>query len=102
MKLFGSVPGVFGSGCFELPSIVTDINGCNEIIEHGKNGLIIPVKNAEALKLAMKKVFTDRGLYLSLKENARRMILERYDQNKFWNLLLEEYQTELKHKKLVS
>jgi len=96
---FPNVP--MQAGCFELPSIVTDINGCNEIIEHGKNGLIIPVKNTEALRLAMKMVLTDRALYLSLKENARRMILERYDQNKFWNLLLEEYQTELKQKQLV-
>ena len=97
---FPNVP--MQAGCFELPSIVTDINGCNEIIEHGKNGLIIPVKNSEALGLAMKNIFTDPALYRKLKENARRMILERYDQNKFWSLLLEEYKSELKTKNLVS
>ena len=89
------------AGCFDLPSIVTDINGCNEIIEHGKNGLIIPVKNSEALRTAMETIMTDEALYSNLKKNARRMIQERYDQKKFWNLLLEEYQTQLKQIQIV-
>lgn len=96
---FPNVP--MQAGCFDLPSIVTDINGCNEIIEHGKNGLIIPVKNSEALKTAMETIMTDEALYSNLKKNARKMIQERYDQKKFWNLLLEEYQTQLKQIQIV-
>lgn len=60
------------AGCFNLPSIVTDINGCNEIIEHGKNGLIIPVKDADALYRSMLALMTDESLYLNLKANARK------------------------------
>src|SRR5205823_15089663 len=44
---FPNVP--MQAGCMDLPSIVTDINGCNEIIENGKNGLVIPVKDPAAL-----------------------------------------------------
>ncbi|GAL77611.1 alpha-1,3-N-acetylgalactosamine transferase PglA [Algibacter lectus] len=40
----------------ELPCIVTDINGCNEIVDHEKTGLIIPVKDTEALLRAMETV----------------------------------------------
>ncbi|MBC7830315.1 MAG: glycosyltransferase family 4 protein [Chitinophagaceae bacterium] len=90
---FPNVP--MQAGCFHLPSIVTDINGCNEIIEHGKNGLIIPAKNADALHNAMLALMTDKSLYLSLKANARKMILDRYEQNKFWKILLSEYQDQL-------
>jgi glycosyltransferase involved in cell wall biosynthesis len=44
------------AGAMELPSIVTNINGCNEIIVEGQNGTIIPVKDSETLYLAMNKV----------------------------------------------
>jgi len=40
---------VMQAGAMGLPSIVTDINGCNEIIENGLNGFAIPVKNVKAL-----------------------------------------------------
>jgi glycosyltransferase involved in cell wall biosynthesis len=36
------------AGAMELPSIVTNINGCNEIISEGQNGTIIPVKDSDA------------------------------------------------------
>lgn len=96
---FPNVP--MQAGCFDLPSIVTDINGCNEIIEPEKNGLIIPVKSSEALHTAMERLMTDKALYSSMKLNARKMISERYEQKKFWNILLEEYQTQLKQTEIV-
>lgn len=91
---FPNVP--MQAGCFDLPSIVSDINGCNEIIEHGKNGLIIPVKDRSALLQAMELLLTDQSLFLNLKANARTMIRERYEQKQFWNMLLNEYHHQLK------
>lgn len=96
---FPNVP--MQAGCFNLPSIVTDITGCNEIIEHGINGLIIPSKDVEALKTAMEKMLSDNFLYLRLKANARRMIVDRYEQSYFWQLLLNEYRTYRKNHELV-
>ncbi len=97
---FPNVP--MQAGCFQLPSIVTDINGCNEIIEPGINGLIIPVKDEPALYKAMYAFINDEALYLRLKSNARCHIVERYEQNYFWSLLLEEYQFQLKKQGIVS
>jgi glycosyltransferase involved in cell wall biosynthesis len=88
---FPNVP--MQAGCFSLPSIVTDINGCNEIIEQEKNGLIIPVKNIQALYDAMESLLTDRDLCGRLAANARPLISSRYDQRKLWNSLLDEYHT---------
>lgn len=82
---------VLQAGAMELPSIVSDINGCNEIIVNGKNGLIIPSKNTKAVAEAMQKVMDDRELYRQLRENARPMIKSRYEQSVVWNALLEEY-----------
>ncbi|TKK65021.1 glycosyltransferase family 4 protein [Ilyomonas limi] len=97
---FPNVP--MQAGCLDLPCIVTDINGCTEIIEHEKNGLIIPVKNAHALEGAMEKLLTDESLLNTLKSNARAMILARYDQQLLWNLLLKEYQQQLSSHAVVS
>lgn len=34
----------------ELPSIATDICGCNEIVKDGVNGLLVPARDEEALR----------------------------------------------------
>jgi glycosyltransferase involved in cell wall biosynthesis len=92
---------VMQAGAMDLPSIVTDINGCNEIIEDGINGLIIPSKNSIALQMAMIKLVEDKELFKNLKSNARQMITSRYEQKLVWEALLMEYQTLLKEKGLV-
>lgn len=83
---------VMQAGAMGLPSIVSDINGCNEIIVEGENGLIIPPKNVEKLKEKMLTLARDKNLYTKLKENSRRMIESRYEQSVVWNALLEEYE----------
>jgi len=82
---------VMQAGAMELPSIVSDINGCNEIIVEGENGTIIPVKNTEAITVAMQKLMEDKDYYQSLKNNARPMIQARYEQSVVWSALLDEY-----------
>jgi glycosyltransferase involved in cell wall biosynthesis len=76
-----------------LPSIVSDINGCNEIIKEEENGLIISVKNAEAIYKAMKRVLEDPALKNTLQNNARNRITELYEQQIVWEALLKEYKS---------
>lgn len=87
---------VMQAGAMELPSIVSDINGCNEIIVEGENGTIIPVKSTEAVLKAMQRLLEEKEYYNQLKENARRMIQSRYEQQVVWNALLEEYDSLIK------
>jgi glycosyltransferase involved in cell wall biosynthesis len=82
---------VMQAGAMGLPSIVTNINGCNEIIEEGVNGLIIPPKEIMALQNAMISLLEDKNVYKTLKNNARQMITSRYEQKLVWEALLEEY-----------
>lgn len=82
---------VMQAGAMGLPSIVTDINGCNEIIVEGENGTIISVKNVEAILEAMQKMIYDTYYYHHLRQNARPMIQSRYEQRVVWEALLEEY-----------
>jgi glycosyltransferase involved in cell wall biosynthesis len=82
---------VLQAGAMGLPSIVTNINGCNEIIKEGENGIIIPVKNTLAVFEAMLKIIKNTDLRTHLKENARPMIASRYKQQLVWEAILEEY-----------
>ena len=76
-----------------IPSIVTDINGCNEIIKEGVNGIIIPSQNIDALYRAMLYFIENKSDVGIMAENARSMIVERFEQHKVWNALLKEYQS---------
>lgn len=82
---------VLQAGAMGLPSIVTDINGCNEIILEGHNGLIIPVQNVKALEAAMKRMITDAVLLEKLRSNARLRIVSRYKQQLVWEAMASEY-----------
>lgn len=82
---------VMQAGAMDLPGIVTNINGCNEIVNEGVNGTIIPVKNTKAIEAAMQKMMSDDAYYRTLKGNARQMITSRYEQKVVWEALLNEY-----------
>lgn len=82
---------VMQSGAMEVPSIVSNINGCNEIIIDKENGLIVPVKDSINLQLAMDKLVKDKELLHKLKQNSRNMIIQNYEQKLIWNDLLQEY-----------
>ena len=81
---------VMQAGAMGLYSIVTDINGCNEIILEGENGTIIPVKNSQVLFHKMEEI-----LISSEKpgnpESYRKLIRDRYERTFIWNRILEEY-----------
>lgn len=70
---------VIEAGAMDLPCIVTDINGSREIIEHGKNGIIIPVRDEQAIYQSMEQMLTDGQMRKGMTEKAREMIVSRYE-----------------------
>ena len=89
---------VMQAGAMELPCIVTDINGANEIILDGQNGTIIRSKDVESLKHAMLKIMQDKVYYVKLREKARALITSRYEQSLVWEAILHEYRLVLTEK----
>ena len=83
---------VLEAGAMGLPSIVTDINGSREIIEDGKNGVIVPSKDEQALYEAMKKMVEDQGLREQMAANARPMIADRFEQGFVRQCLYDFYE----------
>lgn len=82
---------VMQAGAMGLYSIVSDINGCNEIIEEGINGTIIPPKDHTALYIAMKHVLGNKDRLSNEKVTYRKLIQERYERAFIWNEILKEY-----------
>lgn len=84
---------VLQSLAMQVPAIVTNINGCREIITHDDNGLIVPVKDEIALQNAMEELLINHSLYENLKSKSRGSIAP-YEQQIIWEALLKEYRTE--------
>lgn len=85
---------VMQSGAMGIPAIVSDINGCNEIIVNNKNGVIIPVKNSDVLYDSMKTMLKNKDQSTAaMGQNARDMIISRYSQKYIWDEILKEYRT---------
>lgn len=83
---------VLQGSCMELPCIVGNINGCNEIIEHEVNGLIIPVKDAKAIENAMQFMIDFPEKRQAMIAHSRSRIIKRYKQEFVWNEILKTYQ----------
>lgn len=82
---------VLEAGAMGLPSIVTDINGSREIIKDGKNGMIIPPKSVETLAEAMLRMVEDKTMRKQMAENAREMIVSRFEKNFVQKCQIEFY-----------
>lgn len=71
---------VIEAGAMGLPSIVTNINGSREIIIQGKNGIIIPPCDEDALHAAMKRWVEHPEEVAAMAAQARLLIASRYEQ----------------------
>lgn len=63
----------------EVPAIVTNIGGCPEIVQHGKNGLIIPVHDIPALHDAVIWMRDHPEERRNMGKQARITVKEHYD-----------------------
>ena len=74
-----------------VPCIVSDINGCNELIKQGENGLIVPAKNSRILKEQMELLLENPNYLKASKAEIRNFIRLNFEREVFWELLLKEY-----------
>ena len=87
---FPNVP--LQAGAMKCTLLLSDINGCNEIVEHEVNGLLVPPKDAKALLGAMLRVRQDEDLQALWAERIRTKIENQFDQKVLWSLIRDEYE----------
>jgi glycosyltransferase involved in cell wall biosynthesis len=89
------VPLQAGSmGCMLL---LSDINGCNEIVEHGIDGKLVPTKNTNLLLNAMMETRSNPDETNIFAKKIQQKIIDNYNQNTLWQIMLKEYETRLKN-----
>jgi glycosyltransferase involved in cell wall biosynthesis len=54
-----------------LPIVTTDWPGCREIVEHGNNGLLVPIRNSDALATALETLAGDPALRRAMGTRGR-------------------------------
>lgn len=79
------------AGAMNVPSIASNIPGCNEVIIDGLTGLLIEPRSTSAIIESIEKLYNDRELLDYLKSNCRKSIIERYEQNQLWQHYREYY-----------
>ncbi len=64
------------------PMVTTDTPGCRDVVDDGKNGLLVPVGDAGALASAVVKLLASPELRAQMGEAARGKALDEFDERR--------------------
>ena len=64
------------------PVVVSDTGGLGEIVQHDLTGVKVYPNNTDSLAWGISKILTDDNYARNIRENAYKVILEKYDWNK--------------------
>lgn len=87
----GLPKGLIEAAACALPLITTDVPGCREVVTHEKDGLLVPVKNAQALADAIARLQADPALCRRLGSAAREKALAQFDERSVIERTLSVY-----------
>lgn len=71
-----------------LPVIVTNIGGQAELVEDGKDGILVPIKDEKAIASAINTLYHDYNRYIRMAQASFNSV-EKYDFNKYKCSILE-------------
>ena len=64
----------------EKPIVTTNSVGCRDVVEEGKTGFLVPVKNPSALATAIEKLINDEELRIKMGKYGREKALKEFDE----------------------
>lgn len=73
--------------------VSTDVPGCREAVEHGKNGLLVQPRDAYALADAIEILLKNSDLRLSMGIAGRQKVLTEFDEKIVLNSTIQIYRT---------
>jgi len=82
---------VLEASAMEIPAVVTNIRGCREAVEHGRNGVIVPVGNPAELADAITDLLADPETAHRMGEEGRRMAVAQFDEQTVFATIEGEY-----------
>jgi glycosyltransferase involved in cell wall biosynthesis len=87
----GLPKGLIEAAACALPLVTTDVPGCREVVTDGEDGLLVPVRNAEALADAIARLQADPALCARLGAAARRKALSQFEERSVVERTLNVY-----------
>ena len=79
------------SASMEIPIITTNVSGCNDIVDHGINGILVPKKDIESLSLAMEFILKNPKFAKKLGIAARKKVINQFQAKLINNQTLDIY-----------
>lgn len=73
------------------PIVATDVPGCRAIVQHNRNGLLIPQNDAPALADSIEKLARDPALRKQMGANGRHIVLAQFTHEKINQTTLHVY-----------
>ena len=71
--------------------VTTDAPGCREIVRHGENGLLVPVRDSKALAEALRLLIENAELRASMGQKGREIAVEEFSVERVVNETLGVY-----------
>jgi glycosyltransferase involved in cell wall biosynthesis len=73
------------------PVIATDVRGCRQVVDDGRNGLLVPVEDPTALARAIAALGVDAPRRAAMGAASRTVARERFDERRVVDLVLATY-----------
>lgn len=77
------------------PIITTDVPGCRDIVQHKTTGLLVPLKDVDALCRAIVELAQNKELRITMGEKARELVESGFSQEKVEQETLQLYRAML-------
>lgn len=71
------------------PVVTADAPGCRETVVDGRNGFLVPPRDAEALAAAMRRFIDAPELVAEMCAQSRKLVEERFDVHKVNATMIE-------------
>ena len=85
-----------------LPVIATDVRGCRQVVDHERTGLLIPVRDPDAIADAVRRLAANADLRRTMGEAGIELARREFDQRRVIDITLATYAEVLRREPVPS
>ncbi|MFQ3632228.1 glycosyltransferase family 4 protein [Roseiflexus sp.] len=74
-----------------IPCVVTNVRGCREAVEDGRNGILVPLRDIDALAEALVRLLHNHDLHRAMGQSGRTIACERFDEQQVFRRVISAY-----------
>ena len=79
------------AAAMERPIITTDVPGCRDVVDHGVSGLLVPLRDARAIELAVRLLIENPDLARRFAKAARQKVVAEFQVSLVNESTLQQY-----------